>query len=36
RHDPPWQTRPWLTTEAGRASFIGRTLACVECVRRKP
>ncbi|HMG70515.1 MAG TPA: DUF3565 domain-containing protein [Gemmatimonadaceae bacterium] len=35
RHDPPWQTRPWVTTEAGRASFIGRELACVECARSK-
>jgi len=34
RHDPPWQTRPWVTTEAGRASFIGQDLACVECVRK--
>ena len=35
RHDPPWQTRPWVTTEAGRASFIGRALGCVECARSK-
>ena len=35
RHDPPWQTRPWATTEAGRASFIGRALGCVECARSK-
>ena len=31
RHDPPWQVRPWVTTERGRASFIGRTLECVKC-----
>jgi hypothetical protein len=33
RHDPPMQTRLWVTTGAGRASFIGHTLGCVECVR---
>jgi hypothetical protein len=31
RHDPPWQLRPWVTNEAGRQSFIGETLMCVEC-----
>lgn len=31
RHDPPWQSRPWVTTSGGRASFIGRTLQCVLC-----
>jgi hypothetical protein len=35
RHDPPWQTRSWVTTEAGRTSFIGQALRCVECVRKK-
>lgn len=32
RHDPPWQLRPWVTTEAGRAGFLGRELECVKCV----
>jgi len=32
RHDPPWQRRPWVTTEAGRNDFIGQALMCVECV----
>lgn len=31
RHDPPWQLRPWVVTEAGRESFIGRELMCVKC-----
>jgi hypothetical protein len=35
RHDPPMQTRPWVLTGAGRASFIGQALLCVECVRKK-
>ncbi|HMI46530.1 MAG TPA: DUF3565 domain-containing protein, partial [Gemmatimonadaceae bacterium] len=33
RHDPPWQTRAWVTTEAGRNDFIGQALMCVECGR---
>jgi hypothetical protein len=32
RHDPPWQVRDWVTTEAGRASHLGTTLFCVKCV----
>ena len=31
RHDPPWQVRPWVLTDAGRASFLGTTLDCVRC-----
>jgi hypothetical protein len=34
RHDPPWQTRPWVTSEAGRAAFLGQVLMCVECRRK--
>lgn len=26
RHDPPWQLRPWVTTEEGRKSKIGMEL----------
>jgi len=33
RHDPPWQVRPWVVTEAGRASRLGVTLNCVICDR---
>jgi hypothetical protein len=35
RHDPPWQNRPWVVTEAGRQTFIGEVLLCVECARGK-
>jgi hypothetical protein len=31
RHDPPWQIRPWVITDGGRKSFIGRDLMCVKC-----
>jgi len=31
RHDPPWQERPWVTTESGRASMLGALLDCKKC-----
>jgi hypothetical protein len=31
RHNPPWQLRPWVTTEAGRSSWLGRPLDCRKC-----
>jgi hypothetical protein len=31
RHDPPWQVRPWVTTDAGRAEHLGTILLCVRC-----
>lgn len=31
RHDPPWQVREWVTTEAGRRSHLGTTLDCRLC-----
>jgi len=31
RHIPPFINRPWVTTEQGRKSKIGRTLNCVRC-----
>lgn len=31
RHDPPWQNRPWVLTDAGRARFLGVELACAHC-----
>lgn len=33
RHQPPWQLRPWVITESGRAAHLGTTLRCVECAR---
>ena len=31
RHDPPWTNRPWVVTEEGRASVLGKTLKCKKC-----
>ncbi len=33
RHDPPWQLRAWVTTEAGRQAHLGNPLQCVKCDR---
>lgn len=30
-HRPPFQSRPWVTTEAGRAEHLGRPLLCTLC-----
>ena len=31
RHDPPWQMRPWVTTDEGRSSHLGMELECSRC-----
>jgi len=31
RHDPPWQVRPWVTSEAGRRSHLYAPVECREC-----
>jgi len=31
RHQPPWTSRPWVTTPEGRASRLGALLDCKEC-----
>ncbi len=31
RHRPPWELRPWVLTEAGRATMLGRKLDCRKC-----
>lgn len=31
RHCPPWEERPWVTTEAGRNQHIGHLLYCILC-----
>ena len=33
RHRPPFQMRPWVVTEEGRAGRIGGELECVRCDR---
>ena len=36
RHRPPFQERPWVVTEAGRAGRIGTELDCPLCDRGEP
>lgn len=36
RHDPPWQLRPWVTTQKGREKKIGKKLYCKKCERKEP
>jgi Protein of unknown function (DUF3565) len=31
RHDPPWQSRPWVITEEGRTAKLGMKLECKKC-----
>lgn len=31
RHNPPWQLRPWVTSEKGRKKYLGHLLDCKEC-----
>ncbi len=31
RHNPPWELRPWVLTEQGRAIFLGTELSCSKC-----
>ena len=31
RHDPPWQSRPWVLTELGRSKKLGFELDCQKC-----
>ena len=31
RHEPPWQNRPWVLTEAGRDGMLGAVLDCKKC-----
>lgn len=32
RHSPPWEVRPWVQTEAGRAGRLGTVLPCRLCM----
>ena len=31
RHEPPWQNRSWVLTEAGRDGMLGAVLDCKKC-----
>jgi hypothetical protein len=31
RHNPPWQLRPWVVSEAGRKRHTGQLLNCKKC-----
>jgi hypothetical protein len=36
RHNPPWEERPWVLTEAGRAGMLGKRLTCRKCDAGEP
>ncbi|WP_146394096.1 DUF3565 domain-containing protein [Allorhodopirellula solitaria] len=36
RHDPPWMSRPWVTTRTGRESMLGYRLTCKKCEEGAP
>lgn len=36
RHNPPWSTRPWVLTLAGRQAKVGAELECKECEQEEP
>lgn len=31
RHNPPWQSRPWVLTAAGRERNLQERLNCTKC-----
>ena len=31
RHQPPWQIRPWVTTDEGRERVLGTEIQCSQC-----
>lgn len=36
RHNPPWVSRPWVTTSVGRERMLGTMLDCKKCDRGEP
>ena len=36
RHEPPWMSREWVTTEQGRESMLGFELKCIQCNENAP
>ncbi|MGH9616179.1 MAG: DUF3565 domain-containing protein [Acidobacteriaceae bacterium] len=35
RHRPPWELRPWVIGEQGRAQHLGTILICKKCLQRE-
>ena len=35
RHSPPWEVRPWVLSEAGRAGRLGTVLPCRLCDQKE-
>ncbi|HET9726823.1 MAG TPA: DUF3565 domain-containing protein [Gemmatimonadales bacterium] len=33
-HEPPWQVRPGVLTEEGRAAMVGTNLDCWRCAEK--
>lgn len=31
RHDPPWQSRPWVIKRSERDQRLGELIACKQC-----
>lgn len=31
RHNPPWISRPWVTSAEGRQPYVGREVSCKTC-----
>ncbi|MDP2561215.1 DUF3565 domain-containing protein [Psychrobium sp. 1_MG-2023] len=36
RHNPPWVSRPWVTSSQGRDNMLGYELNCVKCDEKAP
>lgn len=36
RHRPPWEQRPWVSNEAGRAMKLGKPIECPSCEMPEP
>jgi len=36
RHNPPWMSRPWVVSEAGRDEMLGHQLNCKKCDLGEP
>ncbi len=36
RHTPPWVSRPWVITPAGREQHLGSQLHCKKCEQNAP